>query len=70
MATGDPIQAATIGHEALNAASIVRSRRVTYDPRELARYAAGRQQLDEVAHPRHRIATFWCVPTARRKGAD
>jgi hypothetical protein len=58
MATGDPIQAATIGHAALDAASTVRSRRVTDDLRELARYATTHQHLDEVAHLQHRIATL------------
>ncbi|MGH3801475.1 MAG: XRE family transcriptional regulator, partial [Pseudonocardiaceae bacterium] len=58
MATGDPIQAATIGHTALDAAGTIRSRRVTDDLRELARYAAGHQHLDEVAHLRHRIGTL------------
>jgi hypothetical protein len=58
MATGDPGQAATIGHEALDAAGAIRSRRVTDDLRELAHYAATHQHLDEVAHLRHRIATL------------
>ncbi len=58
MATGDPIQAATIGHQALDAAGTIRSRRAAGDLRELARYAAGHQQLDEVVHLRHRIATL------------
>jgi hypothetical protein len=46
MATGDPIQAATIGHEALDAAGTIRSRR------------AAHQNLDAVAHLRHRINTL------------
>ncbi len=58
MATGDPLQAAAIGHAALDAAGTVRSRRVTDDLRELARYAAEHQHLDEVTHLRHRIATL------------
>jgi hypothetical protein len=58
MATGDPIQAVTIGHEALDAAGTLRSRAVADDLRELSRYAAAHQQLDEVAHLRHRIATL------------
>jgi hypothetical protein len=61
MATGDPIQAATIGHEALDAAGTLRSRRVTDELRELARYAAEHQHLDEVAHLWHRIATLVCT---------
>ena len=58
MATGDPIQAVQIGLDALNAASTVRSRRVTDDLRELSRFAAAHQHLDEVAHLRHRISTL------------
>jgi hypothetical protein len=58
MATGDPIQAATLGHEALDAAGTLRSRRVINELRELARYAAPHQHRDEVAHLRHRIATL------------
>ncbi len=58
MATGDPTQAVTIAHAALDAAGTVRSRRVTDGLRELARYAAGHQHLDEVAHLRHRIGTL------------
>ncbi len=58
MATGDPIQAATLGHQALDAAGAVRSRRVTDDLRELARYAATHQHLDEVSHLRRRIGTL------------
>ncbi len=58
MATGDPIQAATLGHQALDAAGAVRSRRVTDDLRELARYAATHQHLDEVNHLRRRISTL------------
>jgi hypothetical protein len=58
MATGDPLQAASIGHEALEAASTLRSRRVTEELRELSRHATTHQHLDEVAHLRHRIATL------------
>jgi hypothetical protein len=58
MAIGDPLQAASIGHEALDAAGTLRSRRATNDLRELARYAAAHQNLEEVAHLRHRIATL------------
>jgi hypothetical protein len=61
MATGDPLQAATLGHEALATAGTVRSRRVTEELRELARYATAHQHLDEVAHLRHRIATLVCT---------
>jgi hypothetical protein len=58
MVTGDPLQAATIGHQALDTASTVRSRTAADDLRELARYAAAHQNLDEVAHLRHRIGTL------------
>ncbi len=61
MATGDPLQAATIGHAALDAAGTIRSRRVTDELRELARYAAEYQHLEEVAHLRQRIATLVCT---------
>ena len=58
MATGDPIQAVTIGHEALDAAGAIRSRFAADDLRELSRHAAAHQNLDEVAHLRHRIGTL------------
>ncbi|MGH3698923.1 MAG: XRE family transcriptional regulator [Pseudonocardiaceae bacterium] len=58
MATGDPIQAATIGAAALDAASTIRSRSAADDLRELARYATAHENLDEVAHLRHRINTL------------
>jgi hypothetical protein len=58
MVTGDPIQAATMGHAAVDAAGTIRSRQVTEELRELARYAAPHQHLDEVAHLLHRIGTL------------
>ncbi len=61
MVTGDPLQAATIGHAALDVAGTLRSHGVTNDLRELARYAAGHQHLDEVAHLRQRIAALVCT---------
>ena len=61
MATGDPLQAATIGHAALDAVGPLRSRGVTDALRELARYAAEHQHLEEVAYLRHRIATLVCT---------
>jgi hypothetical protein len=64
MATGDPIQAATLGHAALDAAGALHSRRVTDDLRELARYADEHQHLNEVADLRHRIATVVCATSA------
>ncbi|HWR46548.1 MAG TPA: XRE family transcriptional regulator, partial [Pseudonocardiaceae bacterium] len=61
MATGDPLQAAALGHEALDIAGTIRSRRATEELRELAHYAAAHQHLDEVAHLRHRISTLVCT---------
>ncbi|MBV8541542.1 MAG: XRE family transcriptional regulator [Pseudonocardiales bacterium] len=61
MATGDPLQAAAIGHAALDIACTIRSRRAAEELRELAHYAAPHQHLDEVAHLRHRIATLICT---------
>jgi transcriptional regulator with XRE-family HTH domain len=61
MATGDPLHAATIGHETLDVAASLRSRGVTDALRELARYAAAHQHSDEVAHLRQRIATLVCT---------
>jgi hypothetical protein len=58
MATGDPLQAVTIGHEALDTAGTIRSRTTADCLRELSRHAAAHQQLDEIAHLRHRIATL------------
>ncbi|MGH3868695.1 MAG: XRE family transcriptional regulator [Pseudonocardiaceae bacterium] len=58
MATGDPFQAVAIGHEALEVASTLRSPRAADDLRELSHHAAAHQQLAEVAHLRHRIATL------------
>jgi phosphohistidine phosphatase SixA len=58
MATGDPLQAVAIGHEALDTAGMIRSRRAADNLRELSRHAATHQKLDEVAHLRHRIATL------------
>jgi hypothetical protein len=58
MVTGDPLQAASIGHEALDNADVIRSRRAAEELRELSRHAAAHQHLDEIAHLRHRIATL------------
>jgi len=58
MATGDPLQAAAIGHAALDLTGTIRSRRAAEELRELFHYAAAHQHLDEVAHLRHRIATL------------
>jgi hypothetical protein len=58
MATGDPLQAANLGHEALDIAGTIRSRRAAEELRELSRYAAAHQHLEEVVHLRHRIATL------------
>jgi hypothetical protein len=61
MVTGEPIHAASIGHAALDVAGTLRSRRAAEELRELSRYAAAHQQLEEVAHLRHRIATLVCT---------
>ncbi len=61
MVTGDPIHAATIGAAALDTAGTIRSRGATDALRELARYAATHQHLDEIAHLRHRITTLVCT---------
>ena len=61
MATGDPLHAATIGHQALEVAGGIRSRRATEELRELSRYAAAHQHLEEVEHLRQRIATLLCI---------
>jgi hypothetical protein len=61
MVTGDPLQAAAIGHEALDIAGTIRSRRAAEELRDLARYAAAHQHLDEVAHLRHRIKALVCT---------
>ncbi len=58
MVTGDPLHAAALGHAALDIAGTIRSRRAAEELRELSRYAAEHQHLDEVAHLRHRIATL------------
>jgi hypothetical protein len=61
MATGDPIHAVAIGAKALDVAGSIRSRRVTDNLRELARYATEHQHLDAVAQLRHRISTLVCT---------
>ncbi|MGH3718307.1 MAG: XRE family transcriptional regulator [Pseudonocardiaceae bacterium] len=61
MATGDPLQAAAIGHAALDRVGKIRSRRTAEHLRELSGYAAAHQHLDEVAHLRYRIATLVCI---------
>ncbi|MGH3815332.1 MAG: hypothetical protein ACRDUV_23265, partial [Pseudonocardiaceae bacterium] len=58
MVTGDPLQAAAIGHAALDIVGTIRSHRAADELRELARYAAAHQHLDEVAHLRQRIGTL------------
>ncbi|MGH3824582.1 MAG: XRE family transcriptional regulator [Pseudonocardiaceae bacterium] len=58
MATGDPLQAAAIGHAALDIAGAIRSRRAAEELRELSRYATAHQHLDEIAHLRQRIGTL------------
>ncbi|MGH3789758.1 MAG: XRE family transcriptional regulator [Pseudonocardiaceae bacterium] len=62
MATGDPLQAAALGHEALDTAGTIRSRLTANELRMLAHYAVAHQHLDEVAHLLHRIATLVGLP--------
>ncbi|MGH3852548.1 MAG: XRE family transcriptional regulator [Pseudonocardiaceae bacterium] len=61
MVTGDPLQAAAIGHAALAIAGTIHSRQAAEELRELAHYAAAHQHLDEVAHLRNRIKTLICT---------
>jgi hypothetical protein len=65
MVTGDPLQAAVLGHAALDIAATIRSRRATEELRELDRYAAAYQHFDEIAHLRTGSRP-WCAPITRR----
>ena len=56
MATGDPVEAASIGSAALDAAGMIRSRRAADDLRELGRHATRHAQVVEVQALRERIA--------------
>jgi hypothetical protein len=58
MATGDPVEAATIGSAALDAAGTIRSRRAAEDLRELARYAGRHPKVGDAAVLRHRITNL------------
>jgi hypothetical protein len=58
MVTGDPLQAAAIGHQALDITGGIRSHFATEALRELSRYAAAHQHLEEVEHLRQRIAAL------------
>lgn len=49
IATGDPVEAATIGTAALDAAGTIRSRRAADNLRELARHATRHHNVTEVA---------------------
>ena len=61
MATGDPLHAAAIGHQALDITGRIRSHLAAEDLRELSRYANPHQDLEEVEHLRQRIATLLCI---------
>jgi len=61
MVTGDPLHAATIGHQALDITGTLRSHDAAEDLRELSRYAAAHQHLEEVEHLRQQIATLLCT---------
>jgi hypothetical protein len=57
MVTGDPVEAATLGTAALDAAGTIRSRQATDDLRQLARHAARRSGIGEVDELHRRITT-------------
>jgi hypothetical protein len=57
MVTGDPIEAATLGTTALDAAGTIRSRHTTDELRQLARHAARRSDVGEVDELHRRITT-------------
>jgi transcriptional regulator with XRE-family HTH domain len=56
MLAGDPVEAATIGREAVETAGTLRSRRAADDLRELGRYAGRHPKVAEVVELRHRIS--------------
>lgn len=55
MAKGDPVQAATIGHQALDDVGRLTSQRAADDLRELRRFAGQHRTLEEAVHLRQRI---------------
>lgn len=57
MVAGDPVEAAAIGMEAVNAAGTLRSRRAADDLRELAHYANLHADVGAVVELRQRIRT-------------
>lgn len=57
MATGDPVEAATAGQQALNWAGTIRSRRAADDLRDLRRFGEPHGRLTEVEELRQRIGT-------------
>nr|WP_232328210.1 XRE family transcriptional regulator [Kibdelosporangium sp. MJ126-NF4]CEL18591.1 Putative arylsulfatase regulatory protein [Kibdelosporangium sp. MJ126-NF4]CTQ98076.1 Putative arylsulfatase regulatory protein [Kibdelosporangium sp. MJ126-NF4] len=57
MATGDPVEAAAAGHQALDWAGTIRSRRAADDLRDLRRFGAPHNRLAEVEELRQRIGT-------------
>jgi len=67
IATGDPLQAATIGHKALDITGSIRSRFAAEELRDLSRFATAHQQLEEVEHLRHRIATLLCTDNSEEE---
>ncbi len=56
MATGDPREATTIAHSAIDDAAHVRSQRANTYLRELGTLAAAHPTLDDVTHLRRRLA--------------
>ncbi|MGH3920590.1 MAG: XRE family transcriptional regulator [Pseudonocardiaceae bacterium] len=57
MVTGDPVEAATIGTAAVDAAGTIRSRRAADYLRDLARHCSRRSEVDEVDALQQRITT-------------
>ncbi len=57
MVTGDPLEAATLGTQALDWAGPLRSRRAADDLRDLRRLAEPHAHLSEIAELRQRIGT-------------
>ncbi len=62
MATGDPLEAVTIGTAALEAAGAIRSRRAAEDLRELARHAGRHSTVREAIALRRRITDLVLAP--------
>ncbi|MGH3913900.1 MAG: XRE family transcriptional regulator, partial [Pseudonocardiaceae bacterium] len=57
MVTGDPLEAAALGTQALDGAGLLRSQRTTQHLRELRHLSEPHAHLPEIADLRHRIGT-------------